>query len=110
MAARSGEWDMWCPVCGLVYTISQMSKRWDGIWVCHDCWEEEHPLRFARPLHDDTDATVVIKPRIKFGTGQPCANHSAIPGDAIPGCMWPGTDPGDNTKFGTETAGKVTLG
>lgn len=42
--------DFWriCEVCGFKYRASQTSKRWDGLIVCREDFEERHPQDFVR--------------------------------------------------------------
>ena len=49
---KLGEWDCFCPVCGLIYKASEMKQRWDGIFVCGPDWEPRHPQDFVRSRPD----------------------------------------------------------
>ena len=51
-----------CDVCGLKYKLDQLQKRWDGVWVCHDDYEERHPQEFIRSKMD-SNKLVIVKPR-----------------------------------------------
>jgi len=48
----SYSWNVICPVCGFKHKGQNMKKRWDGPWVCKDCWEPRHPLDFYRTRND----------------------------------------------------------
>lgn len=43
-----GIWSAICDVCGLRYKSNELSKRWDGLMVCHDDFETRHPQDFIR--------------------------------------------------------------
>jgi hypothetical protein len=38
-----GNWKVTCHVCGFWYPSSEISKRWDGLLVCHKDYETRHP-------------------------------------------------------------------
>lgn len=42
-----------CDVCGFKFKTEDMHTRWDGLRVCHDDYEERHPMDFFRGVPDD---------------------------------------------------------
>lgn len=46
--------DFWriCETCGFKKRASQTRKRWDGLIVCDEDWEERHPQDFVRGIAD----------------------------------------------------------
>lgn len=46
--------DFWriCEGCGFKKRASQTRKRWDGLIVCDDDWEERHPQDFVKGVVD----------------------------------------------------------
>ena len=48
-----GDWIALCDVCGFRFHASDMKKRWDGLYVCHDDWEARHPSDFQKGFPDD---------------------------------------------------------
>lgn len=42
-----------CDVCGFRYRMSQLRKRWDGVMVCSEDFEERHPQDFVRAVKDN---------------------------------------------------------
>ena len=42
-----------CDVCGFKYKTEDMHTRWDGLRVCHDDYEERHPMDFFRSMPDN---------------------------------------------------------
>lgn len=48
----SGEWKAVCDVCGFYFKNTQLKKRWDGLMVCEQDWEQRHPQDLIRPLPD----------------------------------------------------------
>jgi len=51
---RSGEWNAICDVCGLKMKATDLTKRWDGLMVCAQDWEQRHPQELIRPIPDQT--------------------------------------------------------
>lgn len=47
-----GQWNVICDVCGFKFKSSKIRKRWDGLMVCHDDWETNHPQKFLRVKED----------------------------------------------------------
>lgn len=45
---KSGEWNVWCMVCNRKIKSGESLKRWDGLIVCKDDYENRHPLDFLR--------------------------------------------------------------
>lgn len=48
MAYKPGEWWAHCDVCGFKHHASDIKKRWDGLMVCPDDFESDHPQKFLR--------------------------------------------------------------
>lgn len=48
-----GDWNAWCMRCGRKYKSSQLSKEWDELWVCQDCFEDRHPQDMVRGVRDE---------------------------------------------------------
>lgn len=46
--------DFWriCETCGFKKRASETRKRWDGLIVCMDDWEERHPQDFVKGVVD----------------------------------------------------------
>lgn len=45
---KSGEWNVWCMVCNRKIKSGEALKRWDGLIVCPEDFENRHPLDFLR--------------------------------------------------------------
>lgn len=60
---RRGENWSCCPVCGNEYRASAFRKRWDGLWVCAEDYEERHPQDLLRVTPDDMRPAVVAGPQ-----------------------------------------------
>lgn len=43
-----GDFYRQCEVCGFRKRASETSKRWDGLFVCREDYEERHPQDFVR--------------------------------------------------------------
>jgi len=49
---KSGQWNAICAVCGFKFKNTELSQRWDGLYVCRDDWEIRHPQEMIRPIPD----------------------------------------------------------
>lgn len=49
---RSGDFWRTCEVCGIRYRASETFKRWDGLYVCAEDFEQRHPQDFVRGRKD----------------------------------------------------------
>lgn len=45
---KSGEWNVWCMVCNRKIKSGEALKRWDGLIVCWEDYENRHPMDFLR--------------------------------------------------------------
>jgi hypothetical protein len=43
-----GNWNALCDSCGRKYKASSLRKRWDGLMVCEEDWEQRHPQDLLR--------------------------------------------------------------
>jgi hypothetical protein len=49
---KAGTWNVHCDVCGFKFKSDKIRKRWDGLMVCQDDWEADHPQKFLRVKED----------------------------------------------------------
>jgi hypothetical protein len=49
---KPGGWNAWCQRCGRKVKQSQLTKEWDGLWVCDPCFEERQPQDLIRGVQD----------------------------------------------------------
>lgn len=49
---KPGAWSVICDVCGFRFKSDEVRKRWDGLIVCTDDWETDHPQKFLRIRED----------------------------------------------------------
>jgi hypothetical protein len=90
-----------CDVCGQKYRSTEKKKRWDGLIVCPDDFEQDHPQKFIRV---EADGQAVPNPRPRpedvFKEGLACTILTRTPTaevgvadcmtvDAIPNINWP---------------------
>jgi hypothetical protein len=59
---KVGDNNAWCDSCGFKAKASELRKRWDGMFVCGDCFEERHPQDFLRSVKEKP-APPVTRPR-----------------------------------------------
>jgi len=48
----SGEWNLICDSCGRKIKAKDSRKRWDGLIVCPEDYEQRHPQDFVRARQD----------------------------------------------------------
>lgn len=84
---KHGSWNVICDVCGVRHKADQVRKRWDGLIVCAEDWEADHPQKFLRVRSDP-------KP-VRFVRSEPSdtfADIRAIAGIAVAGIAVAGVD------------------
>lgn len=64
-----GDWNAICDLCGFKFKASQLRRRWDGMRVCPEDYEERHPQDFLKGIKDnpsvpwtrpDSDETPIV--------------------------------------------------
>lgn|SRR5574337_276223 len=94
---KSGEWNVWCMVCNRKIKSGEAMKRWDGLWVCKEDFENRHPLDFLRARQERISVPFVastsfdtfdnpVYPVYPFCTQE---GASGVSGFAVAGCMRP---------------------
>jgi len=46
-------WKAICDRCGFEFYSFELKKEWQGLMVCHSCWEPRHPQDFVRAVSDE---------------------------------------------------------
>lgn len=95
---KSGEWNVYCMVCNRKIKSGEALKRWDGLIVCHDDYENRHPMDFLRarqerisvPFTSDTSFTQFNGPDYPDYPFCTATGSSGVPGLMMPGCARPG--------------------
>jgi hypothetical protein len=49
-----GTWRVICDVCGFEFPSDRVKERWDGLVVCHEDFELDHPQKFIRVYENST--------------------------------------------------------
>src|SRR5687768_1086583 len=49
---KKGCWNVVCDVCGFHKKSDEVRKRWDGLIVCQEDWEPDHPQKYLRVRED----------------------------------------------------------
>ena len=49
---RPGSFNVWCQRCGKKYKAEDLQMEWDGLRVCHKCFELRHPQDMVRGVAD----------------------------------------------------------
>lgn len=94
---KSGEWNVWCMVCNRKIKSGDALKRWDGLIVCPEDFENRHPMDFLRTRQERI--TVPFSAPTSFdqfdGPDYPqypfctASGSSGVAGWAIAGCARP---------------------
>jgi hypothetical protein len=50
---QPGDWNAICSMCGREFKASQLSRHWQGMYRCLDCWEPRQPQDFVRATVDN---------------------------------------------------------
>lgn len=58
---KPGSWNVHCDVCGFKFKSDQVMKRWDGLMVCENDFEHDHPQKFLRVREDRQSVPFVRK-------------------------------------------------
>lgn len=95
---KSGEWNVWCMVCNRKIKSGEALKRWDGLIVCPEDFENRHPMDFLRtrqeritvPYTSDTSFTQFDGPTYPVYPFCTAEGASGEAGYAVAGCMRPG--------------------
>lgn len=95
---KSGEWNVWCMVCNRKIKSGIALKRWDGLIVCPDDYENRHPMDFLRtrqerisvPFTSDTSFDEFVGPNYPDYPFCTASGSSGVAGFGVAGCMRPG--------------------
>lgn len=91
---KSGTWNVVCQVCGRRYKSDAIRKRWDGLLVCDEDYEERNILDFLRIRAEKQNVPFQQnEPADQFVQQCDIFTASAIPYYALPGCSIPGVAP-----------------
>ncbi len=85
---KRGQWLAICDVCGFKFSSGEIKKRWDGLMVCHDDWETDHPQKYIR-VPSDPKPLPWARPRPADQFVAICTRYTqqAIAGIGVAGCM-----------------------
>lgn len=92
---KSGEWNVWCMVCNRKIKSGTALKRWDGLIVCPDDYENRHPMDFLRtrnekisvPFASPTSFTQFDGPNYPEYPFCTAEGSSGVVGYGVVGCM-----------------------
>lgn len=86
-----GDWNAQCYQCGRKFKASSLRRYWQGYYVCEKHWETRQPQDFARGVPDN-QSPPWAQPMPGYVFGLMCTpnGQSAVPGQAEPGCAYPG--------------------
>src|ERR1700744_2070089 len=92
---KSGEWNVYCMVCNRKIKSGESLKRWDGLIVCREDYENRHPMDFLRarqerisvPFTSDTSFNQFDGPNYPPYPFCTAPGSSGIAGWGVAGCM-----------------------
>ena len=95
---KSGEWNVYCMVCNRKIKAGTALKRWDGLIVCPEDYENRHPMDFLRsrqerisvPFSSDTSFNTFNGPDYPPYPFCTAEGASGVAGWAVAGCARPG--------------------
>jgi len=65
---ESGGWNLICDSCSIKYKASKSKQRWDGFFVCPNCYEQRHPQDFVKTKQDKITVPYIRPPTDTFIT------------------------------------------
>jgi hypothetical protein len=94
---KEGEWNIRCMICDRKIKSGEIMKRWDGLLVCPDDYENRHPMDFLRARQERINVPFAYQssftlsdapkyPQYPFCTAM---GSSGITGWGVAGCMRP---------------------
>lgn len=94
---KAGEWNVYCMVCNRKIKAGEALKRWDGLLVCHDDYENRHPMDFLRarqerisvPFTSDTSFDQFCGPTYPEYPYCTAEGSSGVPSFMVAGCARP---------------------
>jgi len=94
---KNGEWNVWCMVCNRKIKSGIALKRWDGLIVCPEDYENRHPQDFIRTRQERITVPFAAPTSFNLFDGPDYPQYpyctatgsSGIPTYAIAGCMRP---------------------
>lgn len=90
----SGQYNVECQECGFRYKSTQVTRRWDGIYVCEFCYEPRHPQELIRNIPEQNKMPFTSPEVDVFISDYSCtmSGRQAIPEYAVAGCAVAGRD------------------
>lgn len=76
---KPGSWNVHCDVCGFKFKSDQIKKRWDGLMVCENDYEHDHPQKYLRVHEDKQSVPFVRKQNDDTFVAQQCDVWSSSP-------------------------------
>ena len=93
--AKVHDWNIICEVCRKKIKASEALKRWDGLIVCSEDYEERHPLDYPQPPYRDNDPLPFTRPETTDVFLGVCTvtGRFGIAGYGVTGCAIAGLSP-----------------
>ena len=84
------QWNTICDVCGFDFKSAQVRKRWDGLIVCEDDFEFDHPQKYLKVQPDGLPVPsdyIRAEPEDQFIKVCTPYTRQGIAGIGVAGCM-----------------------
>lgn len=63
---KNGSWNIICDVCGFKHKAEEIRKRWDGLLVCKEDFEQDHPQKYLRVRETGQAVPYIREPNDTF--------------------------------------------
>jgi hypothetical protein len=88
---KPGDNNAVCFECGMKFKASELKKHWQGYYVCEKHWEPRHPQDYVRAVKENPSPPWSQPvPQAVFTAFCTPQDSSAVPRQALPGCVRPG--------------------
>jgi len=104
MSHVAGQWNIICDVCGFEFKSGVMRKRWDGLIVCNDDFERDHPQKYIKSHSDPVPVPsdmIRQEPEDQFILVCTRYTSQGIAGIGVAGCMIAGQNNGLPYNYGS---------
>lgn len=87
---RKGSYNVVCDSCGFKFKAEELRLRWDGFYVCQECWNPRQEQDLVRPRPEHPDLPYVRpEPPDHFLNVCSVKGIQGVAGKAMAGCAVP---------------------
>ena len=82
-----GSWNAQCDYCGFKFKAHMLVRNWQGLMVCHKCFEPRQTQDFVRAVPDvQTPPWSRPRPTAVYNNVCTPTTRSAVAGSGVAGC------------------------